>query len=229
MTSKKYALTFIVFAFLLALVPVLLFVGLSLRENNEFAFYTFISGSCLSLILAIIFIAVNYKKLVAYDMSRLSKRISNLDFSIVDTSISENELCDKLAKSGYKHKEKIFHKVIEDNLGDGHVVNHYYATIHKVNEIVDIQRILECFSKGMTTYNIAYIFVGGNIEENIEKIRNYIKETILDVKMHAYRYKNFFVPIIVTNDRVYYVEEAGIFMDTYKFGIVEGVRVINDQ
>ena len=81
----------------------------------------------------------------------------------------------------------------------------------------------------MTTYNIAYIFIGGNIEENIEKIRNYIKETILDVKMHAYRYKNFFVPIIVTNDRVYYVEEAGIFMDTYKFGIVESVRVINDQ
>lgn len=229
MTTKKYVLSFIVFALLLVLVLFLLFLGLSVKETSDVAFYVLVAGSCMSLIAAIVFIVVNYKKLVAYDMYKLDRKISNLDFSVIDMSISESELCDKLIKSGYKIKEEIFHKVADENCGDVQVVSHYYAKIHKSNGTVDIERILEHFNKGMTTYNIGYIFINGNAEETIEAIKKYIKETILDVKMHAYRYNNFFAPIIIANNRIYYVKEAGIFMDTYKFAVIEGVRVVNGK
>ena len=229
MTTKKYVITFIVFALLLVLASSLFFGGLFIKEHSSVAFYILIAFSCLCLIFAIIFIAINYKDLVNYDFKKLNKKIDNLDFSIIDISISESELRSKLIRDGYTNTKEIFHKIFEENCGDGHVVNHYYATILKTNDIVDIQGLLESFNKGMTTYNIGYIFINGNVEENIEIIKNYIKETILDVKIHAYKYKNFFVPIIITNDRIYYIKEDGIFMDTYKFGVIEGVRVINDK
>lgn len=229
MTTKKYIITFIIFALLLVLALSLFLGGLFIKEHSSVAFYILIAFSCLCLIFAIIFIAINYKELVNYDINKLNKKIDNFDFSIIDISISESELRSKLIRDGYTNAKEVFHKVFDENCGDGHVVNHYYVTILKTNGIVDIQRLLEFFNKGMTTYNIGYIFINENVEENFQIIKNYIKSTILDVKVHPYKYKSFFVPIIITNDRIYYIKEDGIFMDTYKFGIMEGIRVINDK
>ena len=94
---------------------------------------------------------------------------------------------------------------------------------------MDIQDILKSFGKGMTTYNIGYIFINENVDENIEIIKNYIKATILDVKVHPYKYKKFFVPILINNNKVYYIKEKGIFMNTYQYGVVEGMRIIKYQ
>lgn len=229
MTTKKYVITFIVFALLLVLASSLFLGGFFIKEHSSVVFYILIASSCLCLIFAIIFIAINYKDLANYDIKKHNMKIDKLDFSIIDISISESELRSKLIRDGYTNTKEVFHKIFEENCGDGHVVNHYYATILKTNDIVDIQGLLESFNKGMTIYNIGYIFINENVEENFEIIKNYIKETILDVKIHAYKYKNFFVPIIITNDRIYYIKEDGIFMDTYKFGVIEGVRVINDK
>ncbi|MBE6595123.1 MAG: hypothetical protein E7644_04930 [Ruminococcaceae bacterium] len=228
-TTKKYVLTFVIFALLLVLTMFLLFSGLFIKEQSEFAFYTFIVCSCICLIVAIIYIAINYKKLINYDINKINKKIANLNFSIFDISISESELYDKLTKCGYKIKKGIFHKEVEENCGDGSIVNRYCVIINKTNELVDIQAILEHFSKGMTTYNIGYIFVNENIEENIEIIKKYIKATILDVKVHPYKYKHFFVPIVIANDKIYYIKESGILMNMYGFGVVEGVHIINNK
>ena len=227
MTPKKYVLTFGVFALLLLLTIFLLFDGLLIKEQSEFAFYVFIACSCICLIVAIVYISINYKKLINYDINKINKREANLNFSIFDISISENELYDKLTKCGYKIKKGIFYKEVEDNCGDGSIVNRYCVIINKTNELVDLQAILEHFSKGMTTYNIGYIFVNGNTEENIEIVKNYIKATILDVKVHPYKYKNFFVPIVIANDKIYYIKESGILMKMYGIGVVEGARIIN--
>ena len=229
MTNKKYVLTFIVFALLLILVLILFFVGLSFKETNEVVFCIFAAGAFLCLIAAIFFIAIKYKELIAYDERRINKMISNLDYSVMDVSIPERDLRDRLIHFGYTENKEIFHKVSEDNCGDGIVVNNYYVTIHKMNKEIDFQKIIECYNKGMTTYNIGYVFLDENIEDNLGKTKEYIIETIKDVKMHAYNYQKFFVPIIITKDRVFYVKEAGIFMDAYMFGVIEAVRVVNNR
>ena len=229
MTTKKYILTFAVFSILLVLTIFLFVGGLSIKSENEIAFYVFSACSCLCLIGAIFYIAVNYRKLTEYDINKLNIKIDNLDFSIVDISVSEGELYNRLLKDGYSISKGILHKEIDENCGDGSIVNRYCVIINKANELVDIQAILENFSKGMTTYNIGYIFLNDNIEENISIIEKYIKSTMLDVKSHPYKYKKFFVPIIITKDKIYCIKESSIFMDTYGFGVVEGMRIIKHQ
>ena len=229
MTASKYVITFIIFTLLLILTLSLLFGGLLIKEHNPVAFYILLAFFFIFLAVAIIFIALNYKKLVNYDVKKLNKEIDNLDFSIIDISISESDLKSKLIGYGFTNTKDTFHKVVDENCGDGNIVNHYYATIHKTNEVIDIQEILKSFGKGMTTYNIGYIFVNENVDENIEIIKNYIKATILDVKVRPYKYKKFFVPILICNNKCYYIKEKGIFMNTYQFGVVEGMRILSDK
>ena len=88
-----------------------------------------------------------------------------------------------------------------------------------------IATLLEQFSKGMTTYNIGYIFVRENIDHNLDVLKNYIKETVVDVETNRYRYNKFFTPIIITDEKIYYLK-VGSFISEYKHGVVEGLRVL---
>ena len=227
MTTKKYILTFIVFFLLLAAFPMLFFLGLSLKEDSITSFYVLATVACVSLISAITFIVLNYKKLVAYDSVKIKNKIQNLDFSIIESSVTANELREKLKACGYTQTtESSFHKKVENDVGDGGiVVSHYYAALLQINMTVDIATLLEQFSKGMTTYNIGYIFVRENIDHNLEMLKNYIKETVIDVETHRYRYNKFFTPIIITDERIYYLK-TGSFISEYKHGVIEGLRVL---
>ena len=226
MTTKKYILTFIVFFLLLAATPILFFCGLSLKEDSITSFYVLVTVACVSLISAITFIAINYKKLVAYDSVKIKNKIQNLDFATIEYSVTANELIEKLKTRGYaKIAENIFHRKIEDDVGDGIVVSHYYAALLQINTTVDIATLLEQFSKGMTTYNIGYIFIKENIDHNLDVLKNYIKETVVDVETYRYRYNNFFAPIIITDEKIYYLK-VGSFISEYKHGVVEGLRVL---
>lgn len=227
MTTKKNILIFIVFFLLLAATPILFFCGLSLKEDSIISFCVLVTVSCVSLISAITFIAINYKKLVAYDSVKIKNKIQNLDFATIEYSVTANELVEKLKTRGYaKIAENIFHRKIEDDVGDGGiVVSHYYAALLQINMTVDIATLLEQFSKGMTTYNIGYIFVRENIVHNLNVLKNYIKETVVDVETHRYRYNKFFTPIIITDEKIYYLK-VGSFISEYKHGVVEGLRVL---
>jgi len=227
MTTKKYIFTFVLFFILLAAAPILFFCGLSLKEDLITSFYVLATVACVSLISAITFIAINYKKLVAYDSVRIKNKIQNLDFAAIEYSVTANELIEKLKTRGYaKIAENIFHRKIEDDVGDGGiVVSHYYAALLQINMTVDIATLLEQFSKGMTTYNIGYIFVRENIDHNLDVLKNYIKETVVDVETHRYRYNKFFTPIIITDEKIYYLK-VGSFISEYKHGVVEGLRVL---
>lgn len=229
MTTKKYVLTITIFALLLALSLSLFFCGLSINGHTSVAFYIFVAFSGLCFAFAIVFIAINYKALLNYEIKKSNKKISNLDFSTIDTSISQSELYNKLKEFGYKNKSGIFHKVLEDNYGDGNIDYHYCAIIHEADEIIDVPAILEYFSKGLAIYNIGYIFVNGNVEENIKIIKEYIKSTLLDIKKHTYKYKKFFVPIVIAKGKIYYIRESGTFMNIYKHGVIEGVRIVSDK
>ena len=229
MSTKKYIVTFVIFALLLILTLSLFFSGLLIKDHSLVTFYILVVISCLCFVFAVVFIAINHKALVNYDTKKVNEKINNLDFSIINTPISQPEIYNKLIKLGYKNEKGIFHKVLEENCGDGGIVNHYYAIIYEVDETLDISVILNHFSKGFTTNNIGFIFVNDNVQGNLETLKEYIKQTILDVKVHAYKYKTFFVPIIIANNKIYYIKESGVFMDTYKCGVVEGVRIIGDK
>ena len=227
MTTKKCILTLIVFFLLLVAAPALFFWGLSLKEDSTISYYVFATVACVSLISAITFIALNHKKLIAYDSVKIKNKIQNLDFSAIEYSVTANELCEKLKTCGYaKTAENIFHRKIEDDVGDGGIaVSHYYVALLQINMTVDIATLLEQFSKGMTTYNIGYIFVKENIDHNLDMLKNYIKETVVDVETHRYRYNKFFTPIVITDEKIYYLK-AGSFISEYKHGVVEGLRVL---
>ena len=68
----------------------------------------------------------------------------------------------------------------------------------------NIQKFLEKFNKCLLTYNIGYVFLTENIDQNLEALKNYMKETVLDVETHRYgRFKKFFTAFVLIDDLVY--------------------------
>lgn len=166
------------------------------------------------------------KKINAYDAERVKSKLKDVDFSIIEASVNENEIGEKLKDCGYtQNAEGLFHKKVEENVGDGAINVHYYAAIFQANADIDISKYVETYSKRAMSYNIGYVFVNENEERNLETLKNYIKETVVDVEMHRYRYKQFFAPIIITKDKIYYLKAGSIFSE-YKDGVIEGLRIL---
>lgn len=226
MTPKKYILTYIIFFVLV--VSTLIFLVFSLKATNIFAFYGFTIAACISFVSALLFIILNYKKLIAYEAVRVANKIKDLDFSVIEVSINEKEIQEKVKIFGYaKTAEHFYHKKMETDVGDGIVIDHYYIALLHIEQTIDIFKCLEKFSKGMTTYNIGYIFVDENLEKNLEMIKQYIKETVVDIEIHRHGYKKFFSPIVISANKIYYLQ-AGSFFNEYKKGIIEGLRILEE-
>ena len=227
MTTKKYILTFVIFFVLLATAPILFFLGLSFKENSAPIFYVFATIACISLISAITFIAHNYKKLVSYDVNRIENKFKTLDFSIIEESVGESKIYEKLKNHGYtKNAENMFHKKVEEDVGDGGiVVSHYYAAIFQSDKIIDVQDLSDKFNKETVGYNIGYIFLNKNIDSNFEMLKQYVKEVFINECTHVYKRKKFFVPIIISDEKIFYLK-AGSFMSEYRHGLSEGLRIL---
>ena len=231
MTTKKYIFTFVLFFILLAAAPILFFSGFFLKEKNVLIFCLFASIGCISLISAIAVIVLNYKKLVSYDVNRIENKFKSLDFSMIEESIDESKIYQKLENHGYKMiDENTFYKEVEFDVGDGGIAtDHYYAIISKVNGIVDIQSLTSEISKSvktdMITYNIGYIFLDNNIESNLEIFKQYIKERFINECTHEYKGKKYFVPIIISPQKIFYFK-AETFISAYGHGLSEGLRVL---
>ena len=125
MTTKKYVLIVITFALLLVLSSALLFTGIILKETNIYLFYILLITSIISFISAIIFIVMNYKKLLSYDQKRISNKIENLDFSVVNININEECLITRLHRNGYRYDEKIYYKKVAGDRFDEYSYNQY--------------------------------------------------------------------------------------------------------
>ncbi len=206
---------------------VLFYFGLNYKETNTDIYYAFEIAAVISFVSGIIFIACNFKKLILYDAQRLSEKIKKMDFSVIDMSINEDELSEKLQSCGYSPvKRKFYKRTVEAEAGDGVVWLYYYAAVIESDKNIDIPKLTEKFTKGLTTLNIGYVFINENFESNLDALKNYITETIVDVDVHRYSYKKFFSPIIICNGKIYYIK-AGSFISEYKKGIEEGLRVLN--
>ena len=217
MTTKKYVFTFIVFTILLVLSSTLLFIGIILKETNIYLFYIFLITSIISFISAIIFIVMNYKKLLSYDQKRISNKIENLDFSVVNININEECLISRLHRNGYRYDEKIYYKKVAGDRFDEYSYDQYYYTfILNVKDNFNYNEYLCVLDKGFNIHNIGFIFIIDNDERILKQVKEYIKNTITDTQTKSYKYKKFFVPIIILNDSVYYFEyKTGIFLTKY--------------
>lgn len=228
MTTKKYVFTFIVFTILLVLSSTLLFIGIILKETNIYLFYILLITSIISFISAIIFIVMNYKKLLSYDQKRISNKIENLDFSVVNININEECLISRLHRNGYRYDEKIYYKKVAGDRFDEYSYDQYYYTfILNVKDNFNYNEYLCVLDKGFNIHNIGFIFIVDNDERILEQVKEYIKNTIIDTQTKSYKYKKFFVPIIILNDSVYYFEyKTGIFLTKYGQALDEGLKIL---
>ncbi|MBQ4570081.1 MAG: hypothetical protein IJB21_00135 [Bacilli bacterium] len=227
MTTKKYVLIFITFALLLVLSSALLFTGIILKETNIYLFYILLITSIISFISAIIFIVMNYKKLLSYDQKRISNKIENLDFSVVNININEERLISRLHRNGYRYDEKIYYKKVAGDRFDEYSYDQYYYTfILNVKDNFNYNEYLCVLDKGFNIHNIGFIFIVDNNERILEQVKEYIKNTIIDTQT-SYKYEKFFVPIIILNDSVYYFEyKTGIFLTKYGQALDEGLKIL---
>ncbi len=225
MTTKRYILTYIILVLLMLMFLILFFLGLSFKEKNSSGFLILLICSLVDLVFTIIFLKVNYKKLNVYEQKRISEKIENIEFSSVDILINYDYCYNKLIAFGYrKNSNDILYKKVEIDCGDGSFFNEFFAKLVYVNEMVDINEYLMGFNKGLTTYNIVFLFIEKNIEENLEILKKYIKETIVDVDTYRYKYKSFFAPIIISNNKMYYLK-AGSFISEYRIGVNEVIKI----
>ena len=229
MTTKKYVFTYIVFTLLLALSSALLFTGIIVKENNIYLFYILIITSIISFISAIIFIVMNYKKLLSYDQKRISNKIKNLDFSVVNININEERLILWLQCNGYRKDKRIYYKkVAGDRFDEYSYDQYYYAFILNVKDNFNYNEYLCVLDKGFNIHNIGFIFIVDNDERILKQVKEYIKNTIIDTQTKSYKYKKFFVPIIIMNDSVYYFEyKTGIFLTKYGQALDEGLKILD--
>ena len=229
MTTKKYVFTYIVFTLLLALSSALLFTGIIVKENNIYLFYILIITSIISFISAIIFIVMNYKKLLSYDQKRISNKIKNLDFSVVNININEERLILWLQCNGYRKDKRIYYKKVAGDRFDEYSYDHYYyAFILNVKDNFNYNEYLCVLDKGFNIHNIGFIFIVDNDERILKQVKEYIKNTIIDTQTKSYKYKKFFVPIIIMNDSVYYFEyKTGIFLTKYGQALDEGLKILD--
>lgn len=229
MTTKKYVFTFIVFTILLVLSSTLLFIGIILKETNIYLFYILLITSIISFISAIIFIVMNYKKLLSYDQKRISNKIENLDFSVVNININEELLISRLHRNGYRYDEKIYYKKVAGDRFDEYSYDQYYYTfILNVKDNFNYNEYLCVLEKGFNIHNIGFIFIVDNNERILEQVKEYIKNTIIDTQTKSYKYKKFFVPIIILNDSVYYFEyKTRIFLTKYGQALDEGLKILD--
>lgn len=229
MTTKKYVFTYIAFTLLLALSSALLFTGIIVKENNIYLFYILIITSIISFISAIIFIVMNYKKLLSYDQKRISNKIKNLDFSVVNININEERLILRLQCNGYRKDKRIYYKkVAGDRFDEYSYDQYYYAFILNVKDNFNYNEYLCVLDKGFNIHNIGFIFIVDNDERILKQVKEYIKNTIIDTQTKAYKYKKFFVPIIIMNDSVYYFEyKTGIFLTKYGQALDEGLKILD--
>lgn len=229
MTTKKYVFTFIVFTILLVLSSTLLFIGIILKETNIYLFYILLITSIISFISAIIFIVINYKKLLSYDQKRIINKIENLDFSVVNININEERLISRLHRNGYRYDKKIYYKKVAGDRFDEYSYDQYYCTfILNVKDNFNYNEYLCVLDKSFNIHNIGFIFIVDNDERILKQVKEYIKNTITDTQTKSYKYKKFFVPIIILNDSVYYFEyKTGIFLTKYGQALDEGLKILD--
>ena len=146
----------------------------------------------------------------------------------VNININEECLISRLHRNGYRYDEKIYYKkVVGDRFDEYSYDQYYYTFILNVKDNFNYNEYLCVLDKGFNIHNIGFIFIVDNDERILKQVKEYIKNTIIDTQT-KYKYKKFFVPIIILNDSVYYFEyKTGIFLTKYGQALDEGLKILD--
>lgn len=215
MLRKQYIFIFTVFACFNAATLILFCLWLEKR------LLPFLLASFIAFASGIVYIALNRKKLVVYEVSRIENKFKTLEFSVIEEPV--RMLYEKLIKHGYvKTTENTFHKKVEYDGG----VSHYFVSVFHENGIFDVQKFP--FSKETAASYIGYIFLDGNVEDNLETLKQYIKDRFIHERAHVHKRKRYFAPIVIADQKIFYLK-VGSFLDDYRHSLSEGLRILESR
>ena len=211
------------------------FIGLVYKESIPLFFYSMISICALSLILAVILIALNYKKLRAYDeiiinnkKEKTKSKIKDTDFSCIECNISYDGALKNLKANGYSHtKEDLYYKKNLVYGCDFNYYDYYYVDVICAENKISIESILQKFSKGETIHNTVFIFINENnenIEYNFNVLKEYVKEAFINERV--YKQNKLFAPIIIVDKKAYYIKFNAI-SSVYNKCIEQGLEILS--
>lgn len=223
MTTRKYVLCHITYASLLIISLISFFSSLSIKEDSLIKKILLII-SLVSFVLAILIIVFNIKKFQEYDTNKISSDIENIEYKTINTSISFNECFNGLFLNGYNRLTKELFVKKSTVSPEEFDTNENHIKLIRIDNIINIEECLQDYSKNNN--NIALIFIENNINENLDILKEYIKETMIDVEVHIYGYKVFFAPIIITKDKIYYIKDGSI-ISIYRESVSVGIDFIN--
>ena len=216
MTKKKYLAVFIVIGVLLVLAVVFFFVAMPFREDEPVLFGVFTTITYSSVLGAVLMIAINYKKLVAFDLKKRAEALPATFFEVCYATLDRAELERRIAARGYTCAgENIFSRTATV----GKEQYEYHALVAETKGEVDVVSYLSHFSHGARIVNTVFLFAN-DVAADLSAMHGYIKDTLSDIIQHRYSYEKFFVPVVIARDRIYCLRPDG-FYGQFAMGVQE--------
>ena len=220
--QKKIFLYYLTICILTTLTAFTCAFGTAVYPEHPVAFCFLIGASALCFVFLVLTVALNYKKVRSIRQKMIKEIIEALEYSVVEKSIDVYKLRQRLEEKGYKQLGECLYWRYE------HIGKHTYdykAMIIEEKDVLypDIHTIdadIPYFSE-----STAYVFLDGKLEENLREVMNYVREVNFEIEKNIFSEKRLFSPIIITKDKVYFIEAKGL-VNSYTSGIKTGLEIL---
>ena len=221
MTRKKYLAVFIVIGVLLVLAVAFFFIAMPFRKDEPVLFGVFTTITYTSVLGAVLMIAINYKKLVAFDLKKRAEALPETFFQVCYASLDRAELERRLATRGYTCTgEDTFSRMA----AVGKEQYEYHALVVENGGEADVISYLSHFSHGARIVNTVFFFAN-DVAADLSLMHGYIKDTLSDIIQHRHSYEKFFVPVVIASDRIYCLK-ANDFYGQFAMGAQEILNIL---
>lgn len=205
MTRRKYVIVFVVTGVLLALAVASFFIAIPFREDEPVLFGVFTAITYASVLGAVLMIALNYKKLVAFDLKRRADALPLTFFEVCHATLDRAELARRIVARGYTSRgEDLFSRTATV----GKDQYEYHALV--AHGELDVVSFLSRFSHGARIVNTVFFFTD-NAAADVGAMHEYIKDTFSDIIQHRYSYEKFFVPVVIAADCIYCLKASDFY------------------
>ncbi|HAR57620.1 MAG TPA: hypothetical protein DCR62_02625 [Acholeplasmatales bacterium] len=230
MTKKKYIIKWVIFFILFFIVCASFLTTFILKLQNVDEVLIFLICALFFLIVTIFYYITNRKHFKEYEITKVYNKYSNITFEVEKIDVNFETIKNNLLDNKFiRRTNNYYKKVYEDNNGDACitiVTNVFVFENTNFDEIYDI--VINSIEKNLTDINIVYIFLDNFNEVQRKKVLDYIKENVIDVELHTYRFKKYFCPIVISNNEVFYYSKVS-FGNNYKTHIKNGINYLSKE
>lgn len=222
MKHKKVFLFYIAICVLLLLVVIDSVLGFAFHLQNPILSNCLIGFAVACLVLLVITVALNYKKVREIRQNIKKEIIQAFEYSVVEKRIDVYKLRQRLEEKGYKQLGECLYWRCERR---GKCTYDYNAMIIEEKDVLypDIHMI--DVGAPFFSGNTAYIFLDGKLDENLREVMRYVREVNFEIEKNIFSEKRLFSPIIITKERVYFIEAKGL-VNSYTSGIKIGLEIL---